>query len=183
MSSYVPADLRCTVSNRATDEYYSRIMLRTSRIRRLKSISMGICALVFAGFGLSFRWRVAYCSKTAMVRVDSGVITIAQFPAGSVAYPPLGLTLDESAGTSLSEFLWPTARPGWVPGCIELPGWPVLVMVLVPTLLLLRLDRRPPRDHCVNCNYNLTANTSGRCPECGAKTTTAGSSTITVEQE
>lgn len=22
-------------------------------------------------------------------------------------------------------------------------------------------------DHCVKCNYDLTGNTSGRCPECG----------------
>jgi hypothetical protein len=29
---------------------------------------------------------------------------------------------------------------------------------------------RRKRCECVSCAYNLTANTSGRCPECGSRT-------------
>lgn len=45
-------------------------------------------------------------------------------------------------------------------------GLPFLVL-LVPTLLLWRRDRREHRPgFCRRCNYDLTANTSGVCPEC-----------------
>ena len=40
----------------------------------------------------------------------------------------------------------------------------------LPTIILWRRDRRPPEGHCQTCGYNLTGNTSGRCPECGHTT-------------
>lgn len=48
---------------------------------------------------------------------------------------------------------------------------PILLLVLillVPTVLLWRRSMRPPPEgFCRRCNYDLTRNTSGRCPECG----------------
>lgn len=50
-------------------------------------------------------------------------------------------------------------------GC---PIWILLVLIGVPTLWLWRRDSQPPGPVCcVECGYNLTGNTSGRCPECG----------------
>lgn len=31
-------------------------------------------------------------------------------------------------------------------------------------------QRKPKAGHCISCGYNLTGNTSGRCPECGMPT-------------
>lgn len=43
-----------------------------------------------------------------------------------------------------------------------------LVCVLAPTWLLHRLRKaRIPPGHCAHCEYDLTGNVSGRCPECG----------------
>ena len=50
----------------------------------------------------------------------------------------------------------------------RLPLWLIFAVVAAPTAFLWyrdRLRRRP--GHCKNCNYNLTGNTSGICPECG----------------
>jgi hypothetical protein len=55
-------------------------------------------------------------------------------------------------------------------GRVTIPLWIPFLALLLPTLLLWRLERcRPPPGHC-RCGDNLTGLTSGRCPECGAPT-------------
>jgi hypothetical protein len=58
-------------------------------------------------------------------------------------------------------------RPG--EGCeLLIPLWLPLFALAIPTSILWHHDRRRPRlGHCPACNYNLTGNTSGICPECG----------------
>ena len=52
---------------------------------------------------------------------------------------------------------------------LVVPLWTLLLAIGTPTLLLWYLDRnRFPHGHCRSCNYNLTGNTSGICPECGS---------------
>jgi len=54
------------------------------------------------------------------------------------------------------------------------PNW-VLVFVCIaacaitmrPVAIAMRRRLRVRRGHCQSCAYDLTANTSGRCPECG----------------
>lgn len=51
-----------------------------------------------------------------------------------------------------------------------IPLWFVFAMVALPTVYLLYRDFRAIRPgHCRQCGYNLTGNSSGICPECGAK--------------
>jgi len=53
----------------------------------------------------------------------------------------------------------------------RLPMWmPVVAFALLPIIGVWRRAarrRRIKRGRCKECNYNLTANTSGVCPECG----------------
>lgn len=68
-------------------------------------------------------------------------------------------------------------RTYWRPGvhnvrhftAIIVPFWLTLAVVAPPTLLLIWLDRRHRYGphQCPRCGYDLTGNTSGRCPECG----------------
>ena len=63
---------------------------------------------------------------------------------------------------------------------VSIPLWLPLLIFLIPTLWLWRLDRRhQPPGHCEKCGYNLTANTSGICPECGAPVRNGGFSAQT----
>ena len=52
-----------------------------------------------------------------------------------------------------------------------IPLWSLaLVFAIYPTLFALGARRKRKRistGHCPSCNYNLTGNTSGICPECG----------------
>lgn len=51
-------------------------------------------------------------------------------------------------------------------------GLPVALFLVYPVLAVLweRVGKllKPRRGHCRTCGYNLTGNTSGACPECGA---------------
>lgn len=56
--------------------------------------------------------------------------------------------------------LWPIACAFWF-----VPGVAAAAMIGAPFLVLRR--RAPTAGHCTQCSYDLTGNTSGRCPECG----------------
>lgn len=51
---------------------------------------------------------------------------------------------------------------------INIPYWLPLLIAGIATSVLFYRDRRIPPGHCQTCRYNLTGNTSGVCPECGA---------------
>jgi len=58
-------------------------------------------------------------------------------------------------------------------GELTLRLWAVFLALSIPTVTLWWLDRcRPPPHCCQRCGYDLTGNTSGICPECGAGTMT-----------
>ena len=60
----------------------------------------------------------------------------------------------------------PTMPRGW---SIALPLWIPFLLIAIPTAFLFWLDRRRIPPHCCQkCGYDLTGNTSGTCPECGA---------------
>ena len=51
---------------------------------------------------------------------------------------------------------------------VFIPFWiPFSVGAILVALSLRRFRRPPPNGLCQCCGYNLTGNTSGRCPECG----------------
>jgi len=51
-----------------------------------------------------------------------------------------------------------------------LPLWLPLLLTAIPTAWLWHRDRRRIRHGCCpSCEYDLTSNTSGICPECGDK--------------
>jgi len=80
------------------------------------------------------------------------------------------------AWTELARFLLPAYRQSFVPSvnmtsqALVIPFWLIVALIASPTALLWYKDRRPTEGHCPNCNYNLKANESGKCPECGTPT-------------
>ena len=53
---------------------------------------------------------------------------------------------------------------------VDVPLWCPFLVLLGPTLFLWWRDRRRSRaGHCRRCDYDLTGNTSGVCPECGTE--------------
>ena len=56
-----------------------------------------------------------------------------------------------------------TRPPAWD---FEIPLWLPFLAIAIPTAYLFHRDRPLP-GHCQGCEYNLTGNESGVCPECG----------------
>ncbi len=75
------------------------------------------------------------------------------------------------------EWIWrPRYRSGNISGIgwfsLAVPLWCPLLPTALVTVWLFRRDRRHPPGHCHGCGYDLTGNTTGRCPECGAVNST-----------
>jgi hypothetical protein len=51
---------------------------------------------------------------------------------------------------------------------VRFPLYLPFLLVAVPTFLVWWKRPRRRRGHCPQCNYDLTGNVSGTCPECGA---------------
>lgn len=115
---------------------------------------------------------------------------VSMFVAAGIAAAPRASAVIESgmfivlwSATPAAEFGWfmEPAEPRrlsplfeWYPSEVSaafIPLWLPLVLLAVPTVLLFWLGRRRIRPgHCWKCGYNLRGNISGRCPECGRKT-------------
>jgi hypothetical protein len=69
--------------------------------------------------------------------------------------------------TTCSFSFGPAAGPPTTIRRLVIPLWIPVVALAIPTTFLWWRDRRPPKDHCQRCAYDLTGNVSGVCPECG----------------
>ena len=139
-----------------------------TRGRRMLKIAKWT-TLVFA-FVLGF-----FCGPWELIRV--GPDHIAGLGGGGAWYlrgkfwpRPLVLWQHCRVGGLGPQFAWPWWGEGWVKFA------PFAVLLAIGFAVLWNRDRRwrLPPDHCSNCGYNLTANTTGRCPECGRDVAPAG---------
>ena len=147
------------------------------------SVTAAVCiaAWSFSGWK-TLGWSWGTNTEMTTVGIDRGVLVLFRmhhpnFPFGSPPWPGQ-LT---SASTSLSG----EAAPSWhcrfnlerrlgpaggMNTSLVVPVWAPLFAVTVPTVVLWYLERRRAPGSCRRCGYNLTGNTSGICPECGAST-------------
>ena len=60
-----------------------------------------------------------------------------------------------------------TAPSGTTFNFVSIPIWVLVVLFATPTIWLWRGDWRKQPGLCIKCGYDLRANTTGICPECG----------------
>lgn len=149
---------------------------RFGRIRTLKWTGTVACGLLLlaAAAGLRWRWVDVYNDRHRIVRIDRGALTTFwthESSGGIISRYAIGPNYDSwrESFRSYASGSWPALESigprAWI---LVTPLWIPFVLIGVPTALLWRLDRRraaPGR--CRKCNYDLTGNLSGRCPECG----------------
>ena len=144
---------------------------RRSRARRfLKWAGLVLCLLIATAWAVSLRWSVYAHGSVVSVTLWEGQIPLLDgwdpFWDGYQRFSLIPVQRQGCCG-----FTWggrllvrsdTRSAVGWTA-----PLWAVLVVLAIPTAFLWWRDRRPPKDHCQNCGYDLTGNVSGVCPECG----------------
>ena len=137
--------------------------------RALKWAGTVACLLILAGFLTTLRWPyIAMNFPRTSVGLSDGSFYVEWGlmlePAGS---PPFEV-YPSQGWVSLSDYAliarWGSAGPVRFATC---PLWIPFVLLGIPAAILWRLDRRRSTAGACRCGYDLTGNTSGRCPECG----------------
>ncbi|HUU97653.1 MAG TPA: hypothetical protein VM487_18105 [Phycisphaerae bacterium] len=146
----------------------------------LKWIGTVICVLVLAAWGLSTgrvwskEFYVEYVGNSNYVMLMQGAIHWYDGvnPSAQKRWAVHSVPALVTGGWPWSQrfgFMWPMI--GQNPGqarLVYIPLWLPFLIVTIPTAFLWLFDRRRfPPGHCQKCGYDLTANVSGRCPECG----------------
>lgn len=155
-------------------------MPRKSRTRRiLKWVGLGVCVLIL----------IVWCLNTTVLRSEllfveyfgrSNYLCIYQ---GTIEWVVPDANPAERRGWQINDvpgypFVSRMHRVGFLLPDIDLapngtrfvliPLWLPFLLVALPTGYLFWRDRRRiPPGHCQSCGYNLFANVSGICPECG----------------
>ena len=162
-----------------------RIMKNVTRRQRLRGTckwgGITLCVLLFALWLVS-GWAEFDClvepargPDTCLV-VRRGCVTCNASTYRDCFRPPAGLQISSGApGWDWwrweTAFLEPSKDPRWLLHS-EFPLWLPFLLIALPTGFLLWSDHRKRiRGGCVECGYDLTGNTSGKCPECGATST------------
>lgn len=154
----------------------SNMICKLSRIRRaVKWSGLAACVAAITIWAATLRVLAGYSGMSCDVYVGGGVLWINSissksalgwqtFDARQVSF---GGRLVPETGISRS---WTSSGQLRRTRYFNIPLWiPVLAMA-VPTVWVWRRDRRVPPGYCQSCGYNLTANVSGACPECGTTT-------------
>ena len=160
-------------------------MRRPFRLRRIaKWTGVGICTFIAVVWLLSGWWYVLSIHRSGFVL---GIQAGRMFYTQDSRPPMLHFLRDERhklkfgfrSGVPTPIWVWtPESRrvlyfdaPIGSRHTAFVPCWVPFLFVVFPTAILWYLDRRRiPPGHCRNCGYDLTGNTSGRCPECGRGT-------------
>ncbi len=144
-------------------------MRRPSRIRRTaKWAGLTLSLLIMAMWAVSYRWSFAASAwgwgGVSTCGILSAVELLFDEEQASCFVVPSSGCADEDWGLTWPEF-WST---DWGVSSSQVPFWFPFLLIAAPTGILWYRDRHHIQPgHCQKCGYNLTGNTSGKCPECG----------------
>jgi hypothetical protein len=150
------------------------MIYRRSRLRRvLKWGGVASCLLIVGLFVFSTNWLVWWSWRNGHVYLNTGRVGVSYW----------GLLPESEQEEMRGIYSFTSGLQVLVRGSpfglrwlrspylhrmgAGVPLWLAFITFVIPTAILWHRDRHPPPGHCQTCGYNLTGNTSGRCPECG----------------
>lgn len=160
---------------------------RSRSWRALSRTMVALCALVMLGWVGSWFWRLTWRQPKVMFDAWGGQLNLS-IPG---AYPPGWPSKDRLVfyykGSAVELFVerdtYFRVFAGFPGGrsvgdlsfvCGHIPFWVLFLATFIPTVLVRRATvRRRVPGTCVYCEYDLTGNLSGVCPECGSPTAVA----------
>lgn len=130
---------------------------------------LALCAVLLLAWAASMRWELQYLRPGAAwslaLEVANGQIGL--FSQDRPFFPPPNYRWRFGRVPFNPDWTWDVnlvTRKIWI---VILPFWMLLMVAGGATALLWIRWRRPRAGHCPRCDYDLTGNTSGVCPECG----------------
>lgn len=150
-------------------------MDRRVRVRRLlKWVGTVGCVVLLLGCAASLKWYVTVQRQNCRLSVADGAIfafwveSPSNLPGPSFENGVVQVHWWSSSQAFSDYALCPRYEYGTSARFASMPLWIPLFLIGAPTAVLWRLDRRRVRPgRCGKCDYDLTGNESGRCPECG----------------
>ena len=161
--------------------------MRTRRIRNHRPIMRWFLvlgwitvAMILVAFALSIWWRFAWtaASRKWVVFIAGGAATIEWVPSHATN---LYVALERTDSVVKMEHAYVEACPALHtsranPCEMTFPLWsPASLMIIANVVGSLRFRHVTDPTRCRTCQYDLTGNISGRCPECGISVYGAGS--------
>ncbi len=152
--------------------------------RVVRGSSLLMCAAIAVAALATTRWHFGWVSRSLKFAVlfHAGAMTIermgsnADYRTSHQFRGPAGFY----AGWNLTECVledwrapavWPDAQLLPTYSFVDVPLWLPFLLAFGAARRLRRSGRwRYPPGCCASCGYDLTANTSGICPECGTNT-------------
>lgn len=145
--------------------------------RSLSLVGLAVSLGLVVAFVVSLRWDFGYSGhKVVAYRWAPGSVVGSQGAIGVFFSPRLppgvpGMWMwNRNVGPNF--WTWNEWRPLPVArgpvSFLVVPMWVPLVLIAVPSLIAWRSTTRRP-GHCRKCQYDLTGNVSGVCPECGTE--------------
>ena len=143
-------------------------MAKPHRVRRAaKWAGLAVCLAIVAVFVASGYWAGAYLSESGF---NAGVAR-GRFGFGWIDLTPPAMRVFPTGGLFQAHtvpFSW-WFETQWTPyqRQTSIPLWFPFLLTAIPTAFLWYRDRRRVLPGHCRCGYDLTGNTSGKCPECG----------------
>ena len=154
----------------------------SQRRKRSKTLRMALASLIALQAALcvaSMIWRFEIHSKHYQLDIGSGELRV--FSLFSLYNNPASFGGPTASIARIRGpirlLLWPRyeVQTGGGARSLTIPLWiPIVALLSVAALLVYRDRTRRQPGHCRQCGYNLTGNTTGRCPECGTVVQGAG---------
>jgi hypothetical protein len=124
-------------------------------------LSMALC--IAGAWTVNAYWTFRYFSKSFCVSVIHGQIDFVVLFGGQFGNLGFHMVPTDDAPGRLGFHYGSVATGAWV----GVPLWFPLGLSLLVALVAWWSHRHRPQHACIKCEYDLTGNTSGVCPECG----------------
>jgi hypothetical protein len=132
-----------------------------------KYVALATSLVILSAWGVSTQRVFGDSMGNCIVLCGGGVCWVLLGYGDS--YEDTSLALSSLLSPHRYGFCMPDSCAVWGARAYILPLWMPFLVAASVTLVFFRWDRRRVSpESCRSCGYNLTANSSGICPECGA---------------
>lgn len=139
-----------------------------SKYSKLEFLSTAVAVMSLVLLLSTLVFRYGYFGTRWYLLFNNAAVTILRLNSSTVEP---GWAIIQNPGPELT---WTARVPSGYWG-IVCPLWIPIVMAAAGAVLFHRRARPRRVGHCFKCDYDLTGNTSGICPECGTAVRTSAS--------